>query len=125
MSIARALAIEPGVLLMDEPFGAPDALTRAHLQNRAALNRVARERAPSPIMKCTHDAWTAEVLLSDHRHADQWPGRHRRHPVRAFARPRDRVRLAATPRIWPATARRWWISCIVAMATRNDAKPPP
>ncbi|MDQ6917592.1 MAG: ABC transporter ATP-binding protein [Pseudomonadota bacterium] len=61
VGIARALAMHPDVLLLDEPFGALDALTRAHLQDELA-NIVAR--TASTVIMVTHDVDEA-VLLSD------------------------------------------------------------
>ncbi|WJN57891.1 ABC transporter ATP-binding protein [Pseudomonas sp. SO81] len=61
VGIARALAMEPKVLLMDEPFGALDALTRAHLQDE--LLRIVGQ-THSTVVMVTHDVDEA-VLLSD------------------------------------------------------------
>lgn len=61
VGIARALAMEPQVLLLDEPFGALDALTRAHLQD--SLMEIQKDLGNTVIM-ITHDVDEA-VLLSD------------------------------------------------------------
>ena len=61
VGIARALAMKPKVLLLDEPFGALDALTRAHLQDE--VMRIQAELG-NTMMMITHDVAEA-VLLSD------------------------------------------------------------
>ncbi|MDO9305296.1 MAG: ABC transporter ATP-binding protein [Sulfuricurvum sp.] len=61
VGIARALSIEPKVLLMDEPFGALDSLTRANLQDH--LMRIQMQTGNTVII-ITHDVDEA-VLLSD------------------------------------------------------------
>ena len=96
VGIARALAMEPKVLLMDEPFGALDALTRAHLQDEL-LKIVAK--TGSTVVMVTHDVDEA-VLLSD-RIVMMTNG-----PAAtigeiltiALERPRDRIALAEDPR---------------------------
>jgi len=61
VGIARALAMQPKVLLLDEPFGALDALTRARLQDELTKIVAATE---STVLMVTHDVDEA-VLLSD------------------------------------------------------------
>lgn len=61
VGIARALAMEPQVLLMDEPFGALDALTRAKLQDELLA---IVQKTHSTVVMVTHDVDEA-VLLSD------------------------------------------------------------
>jgi nitrate/nitrite transport system ATP-binding protein len=61
VGIARALAMEPKVLLLDEPFGALDALTRAQLQDSVMEIHATLKNT---IMMITHDVDEA-VLLSD------------------------------------------------------------
>ncbi len=61
VGIARALAMEPKILLLDEPFGALDALTRAHLQDQVMEIHA---RLGNTILMITHDV-DESVLLSD------------------------------------------------------------
>jgi nitrate/nitrite transport system ATP-binding protein len=95
VGIARALAMEPKVLLLDEPFGALDALTRAHLQDSVmALH----EKLGNTVLMITHDVDEA-VLLSD-RIAMMTNG-----PAATvgevlpvpLGRPRKRLEIAASP----------------------------
>jgi nitrate/nitrite transport system ATP-binding protein len=103
VGIARALAMEPKVLLLDEPFGALDALTRATLQDE--LMRIV-ERAGSTVLMVTHDVDEA-VLLSD-RVVMMTTG-----PAARIGevlevnlpRPRERLALAADPRFVALRAR--------------------
>lgn len=61
VGIARGLSMEPKILLLDEPFGALDALTRAHLQDSVMQIHAA---LGNTMIMITHDVDEA-VLLSD------------------------------------------------------------
>ncbi|HEY1587925.1 MAG TPA: ATP-binding cassette domain-containing protein [Polyangia bacterium] len=62
VAMARALAAEPGVVLLDEPFGALDAITRAELQDGfVAL----RSRLETTCVIVTHDIHEALLLATD------------------------------------------------------------
>jgi osmoprotectant transport system ATP-binding protein len=62
VGLARALAAEPGILLMDEPFGALDPLTRGEMQDmlRALMNKLKKT-----VLLVTHDL--DEALYLAHR----------------------------------------------------------
>ncbi len=61
VSVARALSLKPGILLLDEPLSALDALTRANLQDE--INRICQEEKKTVIL-ITNDPDEA-ILLAD------------------------------------------------------------
>ena len=95
VGIARALAMEPKILLMDEPFGALDALTRAHLQDTVMQ---IHSRLGNTAIMITHDVDEA-VLLSDRIVMMTNGPAARIGEVLSVAlpRPRDRIELATVP----------------------------
>jgi len=96
IGIARALAMQPKVLLLDEPFGALDALTRAHLQDQVMHIHA---RLGTTVLMITHDVDEA-VLLSDKivmmTNGPEATIGEVLEP--RLPRPRDRLALAADPR---------------------------
>lgn len=87
VGVARALATEPEILLMDEPFGALDGVTREQLQNELLD---LKERLQKTIHLVTHDLFEALVLAD--RIGVMHEGR-----LEQIGTPRELVRNPATP----------------------------
>ena len=96
IGIARALSMKPSVLLLDEPFGALDALTRAHLQDQVMDIHA---RLGTTVMMITHDVDEA-VLLSDRIvMLTNGPNAQVGEILEVgLPRPRDRLALASDPK---------------------------
>jgi nitrate/nitrite transport system ATP-binding protein len=95
VGIARALAMEPKLLLMDEPFGALDALTRARLQDE--LMRIVAETGSTVVM-VTHDVDEAVLLADRVIMMTNGPAATIGETLEvSLPRPRDRLQLANDP----------------------------
>jgi ABC-type nitrate/sulfonate/bicarbonate transport system ATPase subunit len=94
VQIARALALRPQVMLMDEPFGALDAMTKASLQDEVLK---VHERTGTSFVFITHDIEEA-VYLGDRVIVLAGPPGHIHTTVDiALPRPRDQMRTRQSP----------------------------
>jgi NitT/TauT family transport system ATP-binding protein len=94
VAIARALSYRPKILLMDEPFGALDALTRHHMQE---LLTAVWEKHRLTVLFVTHDVEEAVYLSDRVAVMTNRPGRIKSVVAIDLPRPR-RYELLSTPR---------------------------
>jgi nitrate/nitrite transport system ATP-binding protein len=95
VGFARALAMEPKILLLDEPFGALDALTRAHLQD--SVMEIHRKLGNTVLM-ITHDVDEAVLLCDRIVMMTNGPAATIGEILQVpLARPRRRLELAGNP----------------------------
>jgi NitT/TauT family transport system ATP-binding protein len=106
VEVARVLATDPSILLLDEPFGALDAQTRARMQD--ALSRLWEQRRKT-VLFVTHDAEEALYLADRIVVLSQRPGRVKAHFAVNIPRPRSLETrfspgfLALKRQVWEAT----------------------
>jgi len=109
VEVARVLATDPSILLLDEPFGALDAQTRARMQD--ALARLWEQRRKT-VLFVTHDAEEALYLADRIVVLSERPGRVKEHFIVDIPRPRSfetrfSARFLALKRqVWEATGTR-------------------
>jgi NitT/TauT family transport system ATP-binding protein len=104
VSIARTLVYDPDVILMDEPFGALDAITKMVLQN--LLIQLCQKRRKT-ILFVTHDLAEAITLGDRVVIMTKRPGRIKSVLAVAMERPRDAFSLTETPE-YAAIHRQFW-----------------
>jgi NitT/TauT family transport system ATP-binding protein len=103
-AVARAFAVDPPVMFMDEPFGALDELTRVGLVNQ--LMRL-WERSPKTIVFVTHGIEEAITLADRVVVMSARPGRVKEIVPVPFARPRDAVTIRGEPQFAELVVRVW------------------
>ncbi|HZO94766.1 MAG TPA: ABC transporter ATP-binding protein [Candidatus Baltobacteraceae bacterium] len=103
-AVARAFAVDPPVLFMDEPFGALDELTRVGLVNE--LMRL-WERSPKTVIFVTHGIEEAITLADRVVVMSARPGRVKDIVPVTFPRPRDAVTIRAAPGFAELVVRIW------------------
>jgi NitT/TauT family transport system ATP-binding protein len=104
VGLARALAIDPQILLMDEPFGALDAQTREVMQEELLRIWNATHKT---VVFVTHSIDEALVLADRVVMMAARPGRIIDNIAVPFARPRDPVHMRADPRFTELRTRMW------------------